>query len=124
MPVNLEMLDDNRIMCVTFVSPWRAAEMLAQFAASKQLYDAATKKIHLLIDMRQNRDLTEGALRARYAPALTHPMSGDIVVVGANTLIRAAGEAVFRIARFKRVAFVDDADEGLRLLRQRIAEEA
>jgi hypothetical protein len=123
MPVTQELIENGRILLVTFSDPWTAQEMLSLFPESRRFYDAAERPIHMLIDVRQARVSTPSALRAREAPALKHPMGGDVAVVGAASIIRTFGEMTFRLARFDRVAFFDTYEEGLAFLKARIAEE-
>jgi hypothetical protein len=123
MPVTQVLIENGRILLVTFSDPWTAKEMLSLFPEARRLYDAAERPIHMLIDVRQARASTPSALRAREAPALRHPMGGDVAVVGAAPIIRAFGEMTFRLARFDRVAFFDAYEESLAFLRARIAGE-
>ena len=123
MPVTQELIENGRILLVTFSDPWTAKEMVGLFPESRRFYDAAERPIHMLIDVRQARVSTPSALRAREAPALKHPMGGDVAVVGAAPIIRAFGEMTFRLARFDRVAFFETYEEGLAFLKARIAEE-
>src|SRR5439155_7135382 len=122
MPVKQELIENGRILQVTFTDPWTVNEMTALFPQAQQYYDNAHQKIHMLIDM-QSRYGTQGALRARQAPGLFHRNSGQIAVAGANALARSLGEAVFRLARFSRARFFDSEADALAYLRQVIAGE-
>ncbi|PJF30956.1 MAG: hypothetical protein CUN51_05600 [Candidatus Thermofonsia Clade 1 bacterium] len=124
MPVTQELIENGRILLVVFTDSWTADQMLSHYPQAQQYYDAAKHPIHLLIDVSGARLSIPGALRAREAPALRHPMGGDVVVVGAQSVVRAIGETVFRVARFRRVTFFDTHEEGLAFLRARLAEES
>lgn len=124
MPVAQELIENGRILLVTFTDPWAAREMLQLFPESRKYYDAAERPLHLLIDVSGARLSMPGALRAREAPALKHPMGGEVAVVGAQSVVRLIGEAVFKLARFERVYFFETYEEGLAFLRERIAEES
>ncbi len=122
MPVTQELIENGRILQVVFTDPWTERDMTGLFPQAQQYYDNARQKIHMLIEMR-SRHATQGALRARYAPGLSHPNSGSIAVVGANSIARTLGEAVFRLAHFGRAKFFDTREEALSYLRQLLAEE-
>jgi len=122
MPVKQELCENGRILQVTFTDPWTVKEMTDLFPQAQQIYDNASRKIHMLISM-GSRYGTQGALRARHAPGLTHRNSGFIAVAGANTLARTLGEAVFRLARFDRAKFFDSQEAALAYLRELIARE-
>jgi hypothetical protein len=123
MPVKQELIENGRILQVTFTDPWTVGEMTTLFPQAKEYYDKAPQKIHMLVDM-QSRYGSQGALRARQAPGLFHRNSGQIAVAGANALARSLGEAVFRVARFNRARFFDSQADALTYLRQVIASEA
>jgi len=123
MPVTQELIENGRILLVTFSDPWTAQEMVSLFPETRRFYDAATQPIHILIDARRSKMPAPNTLRAREAPALKHPMSGSAAVVGVNAIARAVGEMAFKLARFDRAAFFDTYEEGLAFLRARIAEE-
>lgn len=69
MPVAQELIENGRILLVTFTDPWAAKEMLQLFPESRKYYDAAERPLHLLIDVSGARLSMPGALRAREAPA-------------------------------------------------------
>jgi hypothetical protein len=123
MPVTQELIENGRILLVTFSDPWTAQEMVSLFPETRRFYDAAKRPIHMLIDTRQARAWTPHALRAREAPSLRHPMSGNAAVIGVDTVARAVGEMAFKLARFDRAAFFDTYEEGLAFLKARIADE-
>jgi hypothetical protein len=123
MPVTQELIENGRILLVTFSDPWTAQEMVSLFPEARRFYDAAARPIHILIDTRRSKISAPNALRAREAPPLKHPMSGKAAVVGVNAITRAVGEMAFKLARFDRVAFFDTYEEGLAFLRACIAEE-
>ncbi|MCS6871452.1 MAG: STAS/SEC14 domain-containing protein [Anaerolineae bacterium] len=123
MPVTLTLEADGRILRVVYADPWSIEEMLAAFEDTGRYLDAATKPIHLLVDVTRVVRPTLGALRAREAPILHHPMGGDIAVFGANSLARAIAETVMRLARFKRAHFFASEAEALAYLNNLIAQE-
>lgn len=61
----------------------------------------------MLVDMSQAVRTTHGALRAREAPILRHPMGGEIAVFGVNLSARILAETVLRLARFERAHFFE-----------------
>jgi hypothetical protein len=121
MPVTQTLEEDGRILRVIFVDPWSAEEMLKEFEDTKHYLDKATRPIHLLADMRGANRTTPGALRAREAPVLHHPMGGQVAVFGMNAVGRTLAETVFRLIRFRRARFFDSEAEALAYLRGLIA---
>ncbi|PJF41265.1 MAG: hypothetical protein CUN50_06195 [Candidatus Thermofonsia Clade 1 bacterium] len=115
---------DGRILRVTFADPWVVDEMLAAFEETERYLNAATKPIHLLVDMTRAVRTTHGALRAREAPVLRHPMGGEIAVFGINLAGRIIAETVLRLARFQRAHFFETEAEACAYLNKLIAEEA
>lgn len=124
MPIVQTLEADGRILRVVFSDPWTLEEMLAAFEESRPYLDAASKPIHLLADMRGAVRTTHGALRAREAPILRHPMGGEIAVFGVNLAGRILAETVLKLARFKRAQFFETEEEARAYLNKLIAEEA
>ncbi|MCE7948410.1 MAG: hypothetical protein DYG88_13385 [Chloroflexi bacterium CFX4] len=124
MPVFQSLEENGRILRVQFVDPWRSEEMVAQFPEAKRIYDSATETVHLLIDMTRNRNGSPNALRAREAPAVNHPMAGEIAVYGASPFIKTLGAVVFRLARIENAKFFNTEAEALAYLRQKIGQAA
>ncbi len=121
MPITQVLEENGRILRVIFVDPWSAEEMLKEFEDTKHYLDKATRPIHLLADMRGANRTTPGALRAREAPMLHHPMGGQVAVFGMNAVGRTLAETVFRLTRFRRARFFDSEAEALAYLRGLIA---
>ncbi len=124
MPVTQVLEENGRILRVTFTDPWSADEMVAAFEESNRYLDAATKPIHVLVDATQAIRTTPGALRAREAPVLRHPMGGELAVFGMNLAGRILAETALRLARFKRAQFFETEAEARAHLNKLIAEEA
>jgi hypothetical protein len=123
MPVTQKLIENGRILLVTFVDPWTTEELLQLFPEGNKYYAAAEQPIHALLDVSRIKSIAPGALRAREAP-FKHPMSGYVAIVGANTVARTLGETIFKLARFQRFSFFNTYEEGLAFLRARIAEES
>ncbi len=121
MPIRQVLEEDGRIVRVTFTDPWSAEEMLKEFESTKHYRDKATRPIHLLADMTTANRTTPGALRAREAPVLHHPMGGQVAVFGMNPVGRTLAETVFRLIRFRRACFFNSEAEALAYLRELIA---
>ncbi|PJF35622.1 MAG: hypothetical protein CUN49_09625 [Candidatus Thermofonsia Clade 1 bacterium] len=124
MPITQKFEANGRIVCVKMADPWTVDEMLAAFKEAERHLEAATKPIHMLVDMREAVRTTHGALRAREAPVLRHPMGGEIAVFGINLAGRILAETVLRLARFQRAHFFETEAEARAYLNKLIAEEA
>ena len=124
MPVTQALEAQGRILRVVFSDPWTAEEMLAAFEETERYLDAATKPIHLLVDMTNAVRTTHGAMRAREAPVLRHPMGGEIAVFGVNLAGRILAETVLKLARFQRAHFFQSESEAQAYLNKLITQEA
>jgi len=102
MPITQTLEAHGRILRIVLADPWTVEEMLAAFKETEHYLDAAAKPIHLLVDMKSTVRTAPGAIRAREAPVLRHPMSGEIAIFGANLAGRILAEAVLKLARFQR----------------------
>ncbi len=71
MPVTQELIENGRILLVTFSDPWTAQEMVSLFPEARRFYDAAERPIHILIDTRRSKTPAPNALRARSTSAET-----------------------------------------------------
>lgn len=125
MAIDVDFLENGRIVRVTFSEPLTMADVREAFKKDQLHRDAATngRKIHALINTQAIRRLPPGVLEGRRSPSLVHPTSGQVVVVGASPFARTISETVFRLVRFERVQFLDSVDEALAYLRSMIAEE-
>jgi hypothetical protein len=112
MPVTMEFKEGGRICHLVMSDPWTVTELTSQYPNARQIYDAATSPIHILLELNTKTGTWKGArggiLETRTAPGLTHPMAGNVAVIGANSFMRRSVEAVFRIIHFRRVQFFEN----------------
>jgi hypothetical protein len=100
MPITQTLEAHGRILRIVLSDPWTVKEMLAAFKETERYLDAATKPLHLLVDMKSAVQTVPGAIRAREAPVLRHPMGGEVAIFGASLAGRILVEAVLKLARF------------------------
>lgn len=126
MPVTLNVIEDGHIIYVKFVAPWKAEEMIRLFEEDRLYRDEVLRtkpgqKVHLIAELVNAGGFPPGALQARNSPSLKHPTSGYAVVVGTQSYVIGLGNAVFRLARFEKVKFVETTEEALAFLKPHIA---
>src|SRR5947207_7833780 len=126
MPVSLDILEDGRIIRVVFADPFKSGDMYPLFQQDKLHRDQYQqehpgRKVHLMVDFRQVKSLAQGFLQARQSPSLSHPTSGSVAVIGANSMTRSVVEAILRVTHFDRTKFFNSEEEALTYLRKVIA---
>lgn len=119
MPVTLEMAD-KRVMVLTLTAPWNVGELMAVYPEEQKIYDAATDKVFAIVNLTNMGNIPAGALRARVSPQVTHPMSGQVCIVGANAVARTMAETVFKLTRFNRIMFFKTEAEAWAFLRPQL----
>src|SRR5690606_1900012 len=123
MPAELNLTEDGYVLHYVFREPWSITDMTEVNRRAKEYYDAATHKVHVLLDVRGVRSAPPGFIRARSNPDVTHPNAGNIAVVGANSYIRALGDVILKLARFDRAKFFNTEEEAWAYLRAEIQKE-
>jgi hypothetical protein len=127
MPMTIDIIEDGRVVRLIVTDPWFGYEMPPLFkidqAHRDQFHTAQPhKKIHLLVDM-QAKTLPLGVFQGRHTPSLSHPTAGQLVLVGANSLLQSMAEAAMRIAHLSSIKFFSTVGDALVHLRQVILEE-
>ena len=100
------------------------ADLGLAYRADTEYRDSVNLIDHTLVDTTSLKSLPPGILTGRRgAPAMEHPRSGVVVMVGVSNFVRSVVEAGFRVARFKKVKFVATQEEVWAYLRKFTAEE-
>lgn len=121
MPFESILIENDRIVQVTFSDPLTSEEMERSFI-SKFIHHERPTKLHALVDLtRLTNAPPAGAIRAWRRSALSHPNVGYTAIVGGTALIRLIANTIFWLAQYDRAKFFDTYDEALAYLRDIIA---
>lgn len=85
MPVNMNIIENGRIIHYEYIDPWTFDDLLPLYAQVEKHLDRVAYKVHLLVDVRQMKNAPSNILKARREDAwLTHPNGGYVAVIGAR----------------------------------------
>src|SRR5258708_19846529 len=104
MPVTVEQLDSH-VLRFSIISPWTVDELQSVYPQAQEYFDAATDKLFTIVNLTRLGVIPPGALRARVSPFVSHPNSGQILLVGANNFAKTMAEGVFKRTDFPHPTF-------------------
>jgi hypothetical protein len=110
MPVTLELVK-GRVVRLSLIAPWTVTELQSVYPKAQEYYDAATEKLFSIVNLTRLGNIPAGALRARSSPMLSHPNSGQVIIVGANDFASMMAEVVFKLTNFHNIKFSPTEDE-------------
>ncbi|MCC6615997.1 MAG: hypothetical protein IT320_21180 [Anaerolineae bacterium] len=116
----MELEENGRVIHYIATDPWTIDEMMKLTQQATKIYDEATVRVHTLIDMSRARSLPQGIMRARTNADFNHPKAGQMVIVGANMLVRTISNVVAKLASFDRIVFFETEAQGWEYLRATI----
>jgi hypothetical protein len=120
MPIKTSLVEDGHIIHQVVSDPWTMTELLETELKIEAYLAQAQHMIHLLADISQMHKLQPGLLRASKRTVLEHPLFGSIAIIGASTIARSIGEAIFRITRFERGHYFKQEADAWAFLRSQI----
>jgi hypothetical protein len=123
MPVTADLIENGRIICLRTASPWNVDETFEAYKVAEGYFDAATHKLHSLVDVRDLVSIPPGVLKVRNTPFISHKNSGNMAVVGAQKLARTLAETMLKLTSFKRARFFETYEEAIDYLKQIITNE-
>jgi hypothetical protein len=123
MPINIEVIENGRIIRCIYQSPWGTQDQAEFNKRAAAHYGRSAHKVHMLMDARHVGTPPPGSLAFRSHAPLTHPNSGVIAVVGGSTLMKTLAETVLRLRHSNKARFFNTEEEAMTYLRQVIAEE-
>ncbi|HRE48483.1 MAG TPA: hypothetical protein PLD47_12225 [Aggregatilineales bacterium] len=123
MPITMALEEGNRILRVTFASPWTVEEMIQFSPQAAAWYDAAPKPIHSLLDIRQALPIPPRILQLGNTPGMNNPKAGIIAVFGGRGVVRVFADVYIKISRTNKLRFFDTEMEALTYLREVLAAE-
>jgi hypothetical protein len=113
MPVTTELLQDNRVLVLTYTDPLMNADVLSGIEAFQGAYARATKPLHSINDVTQVTRMPPNLLsliaRAQDSP-LRHPMAGMFVVVTKSSFVLALVSAASRLIPRSKIRAVESLD--------------
>jgi len=118
MPVTTELIENGRIICLRTASPWTVEETFEAYKIAEGYFEAASHRIHSLVDVSAITSIPPGVMKVRNTPFLSHKNSGNMAVVGAQKLARTLAEVMLKMANFKRASFFTTYEEALAYLKQ------
>jgi hypothetical protein len=124
MPVKCELRENGHVVYITVTDPWTAHELQAIYSVERPFFDQAHHRVHTLANLTAAHRVPSGLLGARNgSPHVFHPNKGEIVVVGANSLIQMLLNTVIRVVRFEGLKLFATEEEAWAYLRELIASE-
>ena len=113
----MELEEDGRVLHYIATDPWTIDEMMKLTQQATKIYDESNVRVHTFIDMSRARSLPQGIMRARTNVDFNHPKAGQMVIVGANMLVKTISNVVAKLASFDRIVFFETEEQGLEYLR-------
>lgn len=124
MPVQNELVENGRLFVSTVTDPWTMQELSDASVRLTQIYDQSLHPVHTMVDMTGSRQMPQGFIRARTSPAINHPNAGQLIVTGANILVKTLVNAVTTLAHFQRVQFFSTREEATAFVQRLLESEA
>jgi hypothetical protein len=107
MAVHLEKQYDGYVLHYTFTDPLDLNDLVLAYQEERRIRDATPHTVNGLVDFRKLTTAPKNWLAARNGPGLSHPRSGQIVIVGMNTMLKILVDTIMSVAKFKRIKTFD-----------------
>jgi len=110
--ITMELVENGHVAHYKISDPWTVSELVAFYPQETVYRDAVKYKIHAFADLTQAHKTPPNMLAARKGnPSLTHPNSGQLVLVGISPLYEAIASTIFRITHYtKAKLFLTEAE--------------
>src|SRR4051812_38752303 len=95
-----------QIIHLNVADPVQVQDFTRLFSAHQRYLEKSPFKVHLLLNMQRVKHVPIGLTQLCEAPALLHPNSGYIAIVGATSSLEALAKIIFRISHFTRGMFL------------------
>jgi hypothetical protein len=124
MPVTYQPYENGRIVRLNITDPWSTSDLLRAYSDEMPIFDTAPGMVHTLVDLSQAHQIPPGVLGAhRGSPHVSHTNRGEIVIIGAGSLLTALVETAAKVIRFKNVKFCNSEAEAWDYLYEILAED-
>ena len=118
MPLNLQIVEDGHIVSIVITDPFGMKDLLDKNPMIKAHLDSTPFKVHTLVDLSGLKVIPGNALSGRSTPAMTHPNSGSVAIVGGSVFAQRIIEAAFKITGYDRVRFFKNTELAWAFLRE------
>lgn len=122
MPVNIQFSEDRRYIIYTIDDPVKIEDLLESYETEREYRDSVDYVVHSIVDMSDIKRIPPNWLTAKAGPGLTHPRSGEMVLVGISRGLRIIINTIFRITRYNKMKFFDTRAEADAYMQQLIQE--
>jgi hypothetical protein len=123
MAATIEIRDNGYVVQVVMADPYKGSDLVPLYEADRRHRDAFQQqhpgeKVDLIVDLSRATNPAQGFLQTRQTPSISHPTANYVLIVGANSFMRAMCETIIRITRYNRVKFFDTQDQALAFSRE------
>jgi hypothetical protein len=105
MSVQLHLSEDRRYLIYTITEPFNLDELLLAYTQERSLRDSIPYTLHSITDMSGVKRIPPNWLTAKAGPGLTHPRSGEILIVGVSFGLKIILDTILKITRSQRMKF-------------------
>jgi hypothetical protein len=119
MPVQVELMWDNRVVLQTFTDPLNSQQLIDLRAQmGNVIFPATTDKLHVIVDVRQVKHLPSTTISSVTGLFCTrHPNTGLIICIATNTFIVAVLETLNRLLPQHPLTVISSLEAALELIR-------
>lgn len=121
MPVHVNLDENKEYLIYSLSDPLKIEELLAAYRQEKEYRDSLPYTLHSIVDMSTVKRIPPNWLLAKAGPGLTHPRSGEILIVGVSRGLKILLETILKITNFKRMRFFVARPEADVYLRELLA---
>lgn len=105
MPINVKFDENNQYVIYEISSPYEMNDLYEAYKKEKEFRDATQNTVHMVVEIAGATNLLSNWLSSKATPGLTHPRSGQMLLVGFSSGLRMAVEVVLQVTRYKGVRF-------------------
>jgi hypothetical protein len=111
MPVHVQLSDDQRYLIYTITEPFKLDDLMLAYQEERRLRDSVPYTLHSITDMSAMKRIPPNWLTAKAGPGLTHPRSGEILVVGVSFGLKMILDMIMKITHSERMKFFTTREE-------------
>jgi hypothetical protein len=99
MPIQIEVIENGRIMHLQVTDPWKPADILPAKEKTREIFTAAKNTVHALVDLRRAA-ITMNLISASQQVIGGDPLpnAGQIAVVGINPLMQMMARPILKLS--------------------------
>lgn len=111
MPVHVQLSDDQRYLIYIITEPFKLDDLLLAYQEERRLRDSVPYTLHSITDMSAMKRIPPNWLTAKAGPGLTHPRSGEILIVGVSFGLKMILDMIMKITHSERMKFFTTREE-------------